>query len=203
MFINVSVAYVPIIRRNNCIHGTLGTCYSVWMTVWYAGWNFTRINTVVSPDDGHIVARNMQRKEINILRKIVHQVGFIYKIIQGCTVNKTYNSVYNTLLYEGVTVIRNFFLHNFLVRDSAILPHMSESFVFSNSPIQIGHKQTVRANGLTKECRHEHRYFRKSLLVECAVDSRPHLCVFYQTSSPAEPMACLVSMPFPGFWSTS
>jgi len=31
----------------------------------------------------------MYRKEINILRKIVHQVGFIYKFIQGCTVNKT------------------------------------------------------------------------------------------------------------------
>jgi len=27
------------------------------------------INTVVSPDDGHIVARNMYRKEINVLRK--------------------------------------------------------------------------------------------------------------------------------------
>jgi len=48
-----------------------------------------RINRVVSPDDGHTVARNMYRKEINILRKILHQFGFIYKIIQGCTVNKT------------------------------------------------------------------------------------------------------------------
>jgi len=38
------------------------------------------INTVVSPDYGHIVARSMYRKEMNILRKIVHQVGFIYKI---------------------------------------------------------------------------------------------------------------------------
>jgi len=47
------------------------------------------INTVVSPDDGHIVARNMYRKEINILRKIVYPVSFIYKIIQGCMVNKT------------------------------------------------------------------------------------------------------------------
>ena len=46
------------------------------------------INTVVSPDDGHIVARNVKRKEINILRKTVHKVGFIYRIIQGCTVNK-------------------------------------------------------------------------------------------------------------------
>ena len=45
--------------------------------------------TVISPDDGHIVARNMYRKEINVLRKFVHQVGFIYKIIQGCTVSRT------------------------------------------------------------------------------------------------------------------
>jgi RNase P protein component len=35
-----------------------------------------RINTVVSPDYGHIVARNMKRRGI---RKIAHQVGFIYK----------------------------------------------------------------------------------------------------------------------------
>ena len=48
-----------------------------------------RIDTVISPDDGHIVARNMYRKEINILKKIMHQVGFIYKIMQGGTVNKT------------------------------------------------------------------------------------------------------------------
>ena len=48
-----------------------------------------RINTVISPDDGRIVVRNILRKEINIVRKIVHQVGFIYKIIQGYTVDKT------------------------------------------------------------------------------------------------------------------
>ena len=30
---------MPIIRRNNCVFATLGTCYSVWMTFWYAGWN--------------------------------------------------------------------------------------------------------------------------------------------------------------------
>ena len=28
----VSDDYVPIIRRNNCIYSTLGTCHSVWMT---------------------------------------------------------------------------------------------------------------------------------------------------------------------------
>jgi hypothetical protein len=43
-----------------------------------------RTNTIVSPDDGHIVARNMYRKEINMLRKLVHQVGFIHKIRQCC-----------------------------------------------------------------------------------------------------------------------
>jgi len=47
------------------------------------------MGTVFSPDDGHIVGRNMYIKAINILRKIVHQIGSIYKIIQGCTVNKT------------------------------------------------------------------------------------------------------------------
>jgi len=47
-----------------------------------------RIHAVISPDDGHIIVRNTWRKEINTLRKIVHQVGFIYKIIQGCTEHK-------------------------------------------------------------------------------------------------------------------
>jgi hypothetical protein len=52
------------------------------MTVWYAGRNADslpyrmtntscRIGTVFSPDDGHIVARNLKRKAINILRKNV------------------------------------------------------------------------------------------------------------------------------------
>jgi hypothetical protein len=45
--------------------------------------NKHHINTVVSPDDGHMVAQNIERKEMNILRKTVHQVGFIYKTVQG------------------------------------------------------------------------------------------------------------------------
>ena len=49
------------------------------------------INTVVSPDDGHIFARKIYIKAIHIPTKIVHQFFFIYKIIQGCTVNKTQN----------------------------------------------------------------------------------------------------------------
>jgi hypothetical protein len=39
--LHVSGEYVPIVRRNNCVYATLGTCYSVWMTVWYAGWKFS------------------------------------------------------------------------------------------------------------------------------------------------------------------
>jgi len=39
--LHVSGDYVPIIRRNNCVYATLGTCYSAWMAVWYAGWNET------------------------------------------------------------------------------------------------------------------------------------------------------------------
>jgi len=85
---------VPIIRRDNCVYATLGNCHSVWMTVWYAGGRQDShphrvTNTKFRIDDGHIVARNMYRKEINILRKIVHQVGFICKIMQGFTANKT------------------------------------------------------------------------------------------------------------------
>ena len=83
---------MSIIRRNNCIYATLGICHSVWMTTSHLHRvtnTKCRIDTVISPDDGHIVNRNMWRKEIKILRKIVHQDGFIYKIIQGCTVNKT------------------------------------------------------------------------------------------------------------------
>jgi len=60
---------VPIIGKNNSIYATLGTCYPVWMTVWYVGcipnshpYRVTnikcRIDTVIFPDDGHIVARN-------------------------------------------------------------------------------------------------------------------------------------------------
>jgi len=90
---------VPIISKNNYIYATLSICHSVWMTLW---WNSTlhtrhpyrititkcRIDTVISPDDGHIVARSMYKKEINKLRKIVHQVGFIYKNNSSQLANK-------------------------------------------------------------------------------------------------------------------
>jgi len=67
---DVSGNYVPIMRQNNCINATPGICHSMWMNVWYAGCvtddhphrvTNTRCstNTVISPDDRHIVARNM------------------------------------------------------------------------------------------------------------------------------------------------
>jgi hypothetical protein len=58
----------------NCVYATLGTCYSVWMTVWYTRCTLhTRHSSIqnnkyqvlhkhsLSPDDGLIVPRNMQR----------------------------------------------------------------------------------------------------------------------------------------------
>jgi len=58
---------VPIIRRNNCIYATSGICQCVWMTAWYAYQTVIqrvtntkcRIDTVISPDDGHIVTWQM------------------------------------------------------------------------------------------------------------------------------------------------
>jgi hypothetical protein len=50
----------------------LSTCFRVTNTK-------CRIDTDISPDDGHLVVRDMLRKKVNLLRKIVHQVGFIYK----------------------------------------------------------------------------------------------------------------------------
>jgi len=72
---------VPIIRRKNCIYVALDTYYSACMPVWYAAIpscipdchphritsTKCRINTVVSLDDGQIVARNTYRL-INILK---------------------------------------------------------------------------------------------------------------------------------------
>ena len=38
---------MPIIRRKNCVYATLGTCYSVWMTVWYAGAYAPEYQTII------------------------------------------------------------------------------------------------------------------------------------------------------------
>ena len=46
------------------------------------------LNIVVSPDDGQIVARNINRKEINILREIVHQVGLFTKSTEQSSIKQ-------------------------------------------------------------------------------------------------------------------
>ena len=64
-----------------------------------------RINTVVSPDDEHIAARNMHRKEINILRRTVHPVGFIYKILYSLyPFNKTVDGHQSRCRYFSFSV---------------------------------------------------------------------------------------------------
>ena len=87
---------MPIIRRNYCINATLVfvSLYGWRLVCWlefYSNQQTRRqsdkyqcpIDTVISPDDGHMVARNMKRREINILSRIVHLVGFICNIVQG------------------------------------------------------------------------------------------------------------------------
>jgi hypothetical protein len=79
-FLYIFRATVPIIRRNNCIYATLGICHSIQSDKYLHTkqssiqsastcipdshpYRVTStkcpIETVISPDDGHIVARNM------------------------------------------------------------------------------------------------------------------------------------------------
>ena len=66
-----------------------------------------RIDTDISPDDGHIIARNMQRKEINILRKIVHQVGFVNKKIRRLLVQSSVRRQATPTFWRNVMVSLN------------------------------------------------------------------------------------------------
>jgi hypothetical protein len=70
---------------------------TVWVTIWYAGWDEILpcipdvhphivtntkccTDTVISPDDGHIVARNtLENRNKRTNEGTVHQIGFIYK----------------------------------------------------------------------------------------------------------------------------
>jgi len=66
--LRVSGSHVPIIGRINCI-STSGIC---------------RTDTINSPDDDHMAARNRQRIEINIHEKrIVRQVGYLQRLTTG------------------------------------------------------------------------------------------------------------------------
>ena len=86
---------MPNIRRKLLYLCDTGICHSVWVVsgllvgvkLQPADWMppiqsdkyQCHIVTVISPDDGHMVARNMYRREINILSRIVHLFGFICK----------------------------------------------------------------------------------------------------------------------------
>ena len=108
--LHVSGSHVPIIRRIICINMTSGMCRCVQMTVWCAGLDeshanlhtklssiqsdiYQMIDTINSPDDGHMAARNMQRIEINIHEKgIVHQVGYLQRVMRRNYCN--FNSIF-------------------------------------------------------------------------------------------------------------
>ena len=64
-------------------------------------------------------ARNMYRREINILTRIVHLVGLISKIIHGCTVNKTYKKkCYKSLrTIKSTTTAGNFSIQQCIFRN--------------------------------------------------------------------------------------
>jgi len=67
-----------------------------------------RIGTVFSPDDGHVVARNMYSKATNILQKTVHQVGSICNIA-GALVKKNFSPLQKSRVKEQYTGEEIFF----------------------------------------------------------------------------------------------
>jgi hypothetical protein len=66
--LHVSGDYGPIIRRYNCVCATLGTCYSVWMTAWCAGWNNTNF---------HYTLRTRQSSTQNYKYQVTHKHIFV------------------------------------------------------------------------------------------------------------------------------
>ena len=99
---------MPIIRRSNCINAIPGILQSMWTTVLtclpdgrshavtHTGY---RIDTITSPDDGHMVARNMYRIEINLHEKSVLQVGVFTNITlrRRSTKHKVHYRVHSSL----------------------------------------------------------------------------------------------------------
>jgi len=90
---------VPIIRRNNYIYAKLSGMHPAYQIVLYAGcipcnhpYRVTstkcRIDTVISPEDGHIVARNVWRKEINILRKLCTKLALFTRLYRDARSTK-------------------------------------------------------------------------------------------------------------------
>jgi hypothetical protein len=96
------------------------------------------IGSVFSPDDGHTVARNMQRKAINTLKRFVQQAGSVYKIIQGSTVNKTYNLIRDSL---GTRLRRQAVLSNVILKRLSA-SHREGQVQTQSNPCRIYGKQS-------------------------------------------------------------
>ena len=100
----------------------------VWMTVWCAGATCTpnghqytvtytrcHIDTINSPDDGHMATPNVQRIEINIHEKrIVRQVGYLQRlrrlsrVLYFATRNKLYLRQTHVLLNYNLSSVQTF-----------------------------------------------------------------------------------------------
>jgi len=72
------------------------------------------------------------------------------------------------------------------------LPNEPVTIFFSNNVIKRNHKQRHQAHGVAMKCRHERRYFWKSVYGECKMDM----------ASLAGPIAKLVSKS-PGYLSVT
>ena len=76
--------YVSIIRRNNCIYATLGTCYSVWITVWYA------FHSIPDSHPYRITSTKCRQKykEINILKKLCTKLALFTRLYRDAQSTK-------------------------------------------------------------------------------------------------------------------
>jgi len=94
--LHVSGEYVPIFRRSYCIYATryfalcMGGCLVCsWQPPIQSAKYQCRIDTVISPDDGHIVARNMQKSWNKYTKKLCAPSWLhLKRTVQGCSVNK-------------------------------------------------------------------------------------------------------------------
>jgi len=93
--LHVSIDYVPIIRTNNCVYATLGTCYSVWITLWYVRaytpaykYQESHKHSCFSWWRAHSRSKHVENDilRINILRIKRAPSCFIYKIKYNCYV---------------------------------------------------------------------------------------------------------------------
>ena len=111
------------------------------------------IDTVISPDEGHIVAQNMWRKEISILRKIVHQVVFIYKIFPQDLPTRTFYEVFVLNLAHG----------NVCIRTTLSVTHLNNSFLI------VHYLKLICVIPVKCDCIPDHLIF-KNLWFKCDLD---------------------------------